>query len=150
MNSNIGWSAKYESPLVKAGWPNHNFILWDCMTMEKGSFPFPEQTWVAYLWRGKVVHWVGNSDVLRIQGDLCCRSRGGLLQWMEHAKVTTAAAGNGYLIGRKCSSTPGCCKEKNKTKTLQNCNKAERNHGIATARAAVYWVFALLYTHYFI
>lgn len=35
---------------------------------------------------------------------------------MEHTKVTTAAAGNGYLIGRKCSSTPGCCKEKKKRK----------------------------------
>ena len=33
---------------------------------------------------------------------------------MEHAKVTTAAAENGYLIGRKCSSAPGCCREKKK------------------------------------
>ena len=64
------------------------------------------------------------------EGDSCS-------EW-NMLRFTTAAAGNGYLIGRKCSSTPGCCKEKKKTKTLQNCNKAERNHGIATARAAVY------------
>lgn len=58
---------------------------------------------------------------------------------MGHAKVTTAAAENGYLIRRKCSSALGCCREKKKQKkTLQNCNGAERNHGIATVRAAVY------------
>ena len=55
---------------------------------------------------------------------------------MGHAKVTTAAAENGYLIRRKCSSALGCCREKKKT--LQNCNGAERTHGIATVRAAVY------------
>lgn len=135
----------------KLGWPNHNFILWDCMTMEKGSFPFPEQSWVAYLWRGKVVHWVRNSDVLRIRGPrvtFAGEAEGDLLQWMEHTKVTTAA-GNGYLIGRVFLALQAVVKKKRKpSRTV--AIKLRGNHGIATVRAAGYWVFAVLYMYYFI
>ena len=49
------------------------------------------------------------------EGDSCS-------EW-NMLRFTTAAAANGYLIGRKCSSTPGCCKEKKKKQPSRTVTK---------------------------